>query len=352
MYSLSRHLRPALRLLALGLALLTYGPLQAAQPDAAVLRERLVLAGPPAPVSYALLHMLESGALKELAREVSFIPWSNPDQLRALVVKGQADFIALPTNVAANLYNRGARLRLLDVSTWGVLWIVSRKPGPLTLADFRQQEIAIPFRADMPDIVFSTLAERQGLDPQADFKLRYTATPMDALQLLLMRQVDHALLSEPAVSMVLRKSGSFPISLVAPELFRSVDLQAQWGELMGTAARIPQAGLAALGQASDDVALGQRVEAAYAHSNAWCHDNPQPCGEIVARHITLLDATAVADSLQAMPDHYANAEQARPELEDFFRLLLQRQPATVGGKLPEAGFYRIGDTEEPSLHSR
>ncbi|WP_373416380.1 ABC transporter substrate-binding protein [Pseudomonas sp. ABC1] len=336
---MTRHLLPALLLVATTLSLFAHASVTAAQGSAPPIRERLVLAGPPAPVSYALLHMLESGALSDLARDVSFVQWSNPDQLRALVVQGQADFIAVPTNVAANLYNRGADIRLLNVSTWGALWIVSRNPGPLTLADFRGEEIAIPFRADMPDIVFGTLAERQGLDPLKDFRLRYTATPMDALQLLLMRRVDHALLTEPAVSMVLRKTGSFPVSLVAPELFRSVDMQAQWGQLLGGPARIPQAGLAVLGKNRDDARLVERLETAYAHSNAWCNEHPQSCGELVARHIKLLDAVAVADSLQTLPRHHASAAQAREELESFFRILLQRQPQTLGGKLPDAAFY-------------
>lgn len=119
-------------------------PLQAAEPAP---RTQLVLAGPPAAVSFPLLHMMESGALAEVADEVSFRLWSNPDQLRALALDGKADFMAMPTNVAANLYNRGVDLQLTNVSVWGVLWIVSRNPDLNTLADFRGEEIAVPFRA-------------------------------------------------------------------------------------------------------------------------------------------------------------------------------------------------------------
>jgi len=64
------------------------------------MRERLVFAGPAASVTNPLIHMLESGALDDLARSTEFILWNNPDQLRALVIQGQVDFIAVPTNVA------------------------------------------------------------------------------------------------------------------------------------------------------------------------------------------------------------------------------------------------------------
>src|SRR5690606_3063676 len=109
-----------------------------------------------------LLHMIESGALADVAKRVEFSSWSNPDQLRALALGGKTNFMAMPTNVAANLYNRGVPLRLVNVSVWGLLWMVSRNPDMKTLADFKGKEIAVPFRADMPDIVFTFLAERSG----------------------------------------------------------------------------------------------------------------------------------------------------------------------------------------------
>ncbi|HWK55483.1 MAG TPA: hypothetical protein VNR18_13985 [Hyphomicrobiales bacterium] len=307
-------------------------------------RTRLVLAGPPAAVSFPLLHMIESGVLADVADEVTFVRWTNPDQLRALALEGGADFIAMPTNVAANLYNRGVELKLVNVSVWGLLWLVSRNPDLKTLADFRGEEIAVPFRADMPDILFTYLAERAGLDPRRDFRVRYTPTPIDAMQLLVLRRVDHALLAEPAVSMALRKTRSFPLSLVAPDLYRSVNLQEEWGRLLQREARIPQAGMAILGTASRDAALTARLESAYAASYRWCLAQATECGALVARHINLLTSDAVADSIAVLPDHYATAAAARPELEEFLQLLLEREPATVGGKLPDAAFYGIEPT--------
>ena len=302
-------------------------------------RKRLVLAGPPASVSNPLIHLVESGALADVAEHVEFVQWSNPDQLRALAMGGDADFIAVPTNVAANLYNRGVPLTLINVSVWGALWMVSRNNALHTLADFKGQEIAIPFRADMPDILFGFLSEKQGLDLRKDFKLRYTSTPMDAIQLLVMHQVDHALLAEPAVSMVLRKTQSFPLSIAAPTLYRSVNLQDEWARVLQREPRIPQAGIAALGAVRQDAALMAHVEQAYAASNTWCAEHPVECGKMVARHIPMLMPEAVADSICSIPRDYETATQARPELDYFYGVLFEREPAVIGGKMPDAGFY-------------
>lgn len=300
---------------------------------------RLVLAGPLAAVSFPLIHMVESGALAEVAETVEFVAWRDPDQLRVLALDGRADVLAMPTNVAANLYNRGAPLELINVSTWGILWLVSRDPAIATLADLRGEEIAMPFRADMPDLLFGVISEALGLDPRRDFKLRYVATPMDAVQLLVARRVDHALLAEPAVSMALRRTKSFPISVVAPELHRAIDLQAEWGRAFGRAARIPQAGIAAMGALREDRALVAAVHAAYRDSLAWCQANAAACGEMVAARIDMLSAEAVADAVAASPLEAVPAAEAREALEFLFSTLIARSPAIVGGRLPDDAFY-------------
>ena len=302
---------------------------------------RLVLSGPYAAVSNPLIHMVESGALSDVAESVEFQPWKDPDQLRMLALDGktQADFVAMPTNVAANLYNRGVKLRLINVTTWGVLWMVSRQNGLETLADFKGKEILMPFRADMPDIVFQILAEKQGLDPRRDFKLRYVASPLDAMQLLITRRVDHALLSEPAVSTALRKTRSFPVSVIAPELYRSVDLQQEWGRLMQREARIPQAGITVLGKAALNEALIEKFQKAYAASLKWCEDNADACGAMVAKRIEMLTPEGVADSIRVDNTRFVTAQDAKAELGFFFNLLHTRQPALIGGKLPADGFY-------------
>lgn len=300
---------------------------------------RLVLGGPGATVSAPLIHMVETGALADIASEVIFVSWRDPDQLRAMALEGQADVLAMPTNVAANLHNRGAPVTLLNVSTWGVLWMLSRSPDKKTLADFRGEEIAMPFRGDMPDILFQLLASHQGLDVRKDFRLRYVATPIDAMQLLIARRVDHALLAEPAVSMALRKTQSFPVGLVAPQLHRSADLQQEWGRVFGRGTRIPQAGIAAVGLLRERPALLARVEAAYAASLAACRARARECGEMVAKHVPALSPAAVADAIAVSQLEAVPAAQAREALTFFFEQLIARNPALVGGKLPGDTFY-------------
>ena len=303
---------------------------------------RLTLAGPSAAVSNPLIHMVDSGALADVAEVVEFVPWRDPDQLRVMALGRKADVLAMPSNVAANLYNRGAGVALLNISTWGSQWIVTRDAGRKTLAAFKGEEIAVPFRGDMPDIVLQLLAARQGLDPLRDFRIRYVPTPMEAMQLLITRRVSHALLSEPAVSLALRKTQSFPVGLIAPELHRGADMQQEWGRLYQRPARLPQAGIAAVGALRAQPEALAAVTRAYTQSLAWCRDNAMECGRMRARHIDLLTPEAVADAIAVSQMDAVPLPQAREELEFFFGQLMARNPGLLGGKLPAAAFYAPG----------
>ena len=301
--------------------------------------DKLILSGPMATVSHPIFHMIDTGALDDVAKNIEFIMWKNPDELRALTIRGKADFIAVPTNVAANLYNKGVKIKLLNVSVWGILGILTRDKTLKTLADFKDKEIAMPFRADMPDIVFEELVKAQGMDPKKDFKLQYLGSPIDAMQMLIMRRVDHALLAEPAISMALRKTGSFPLKLIAPDLYRSDMLENEWGKTFKVESKIPEAGMAAVGDILLNEYVIKRFNEEYKKSLQWYKNNPKEAGILAAKHVKMLDASGVTDSIEYVKLNDVNAKDAQKDLEFFYNVLKNNNPKSIGGKLPDENFY-------------
>lgn len=300
--------------------------------------DKIVVSGPFASVSHPILHMIETNALSDVTNKIEFKLWKNPDELRAIAIKGGADFIAIPTNTAAILHNKGVDIKLLNVSVWGILGMISRDNSLKTLKGFKGKKIAVPFRADMPDIVFKQLLKKEGLDPQKDFELLYVASPVDAMQMLIMRRVDHALLAEPAISMALRKTKSFPVSLVAPDLFRSVDLQEEWAKVFGTNGDIPQAGIAVMGNIKDEHII-KRFNEEYEKSLAWYKKNPKEAAALVIKTLDMLKEEGVADSIEHVRLKNVSAKDAKKELEFFFDILKAEDSKSVGDKLPQESFY-------------
>ena len=303
-------------------------------------RKSLILAGPPASVSFPLAHIVATQKLKDVADKVEFKIWMNPDQLRTLALDGKTGFMAMPSNVAANLYNKDIAIQPINISAWGILYMLSRDKSRTSLKDYKNEEVVIPFRGDMPGILFQILASKQGLDYKKDFKIHYVSSPIDAMQLLLMRRARHVLLPEPAVSMALRKSGSFPLKMVAPDLFRSMSFQQEWGNVFQRSAKIPQAGIVAVGDAAKDAQLKLKIEQAYTESLNYCLKNTDACSKEIAPYFEQLLPEAIADSLQVSGLESVRIDNAKTELEYFFGKLFEANPQLIGGRMPDAGFYR------------
>jgi len=299
--------------------------------------DKLVITGPVATVSHPFFKMIENKALSDVAKKVEFRLWKNPDELRAILLKNEAHIVAVPTNVAANLYNKDVDIKLLNVSVWGILEIVTRDKNIKTIDDLKGQQIVVPFRADMPDIVLQAIMIKAGFDPKKDFQIVYAPTPPDAMQMLILRRADNVLLAEPATSMAMRKTGSFPLKLIAPDIYRSINLQKEWGRVYGVEGKVPQAGIAVASKL--DANIVKRVEEEYKKALDWYKSNPTQAGVMVEKNIDFFSADAVGDSIGIVQLDAKSAFESKDDLEEFFKVLLEIEPKLIGGKIPDEGFY-------------
>ena len=301
--------------------------------------DKIVIAGPSATVSHPVFRMIENGVLNHYAKKVEFRLWNNPDQLRAMIINKKVDFVAVPTNVGAILYNKKQPIRLLNVSIWGILHILVRDPKIKTLHDLKGKTLVVPWRGDMPDIVLQTVMEKENLS-QKDIRLIYVSNPMDAAQQLIMRRQDNALLPEPAVSMVLRKTKSFPVSVIAPELYRGIDLQKEWGRAFGIEPKIAQAGMAVVGKMRQNDEVIEAFMKAYDEAAKWYKAHPKEAAKLVVKYTKMFNEEAIADSIAHVQLDVIPAKKAKEDTEFFFKQLQKRDPKMIGGKLPDEGFYR------------
>lgn len=305
------------------------------QPASSVRRAALTLAGPAAVVSYPLMHMAATGALDAHAGQVRFRLWQTADQLRSLLVNDGVDFSAAPCTLPALLRNRGMPVRLLNISVWGILWLVSRDPSVRTFADLAGRELLMPFQRDLPAVLLDTLLQAQEAQGGAPVRLRRTRDALDAIALMLDGQAETVLLVEPMASLLLKRGSQAP----GLSLHRAQSLEAAWRERFPAQPALPQAGIMAAAGVAADTALCDAVDAAYTRSAAWCIANPAACAALVHGHLPHVPADAIEDAIRVTRLDSRPAHAIRPELEALYRLLAERFPQALGGDLPDAGFY-------------
>lgn len=293
----------------------------------------LELATPPG-LPGVYLHRLQRSHPTLAGHRLALRTWRNPDQLRTWVAAGRIHGSASPTNVAANLHNRGFDVGLLDVSVWGLLYVlVADGDAGAGLAQLRGRRVGIPFRDDMPDVVFRRVLQAAGIDPQADLEAVYLGTPVEAAQMFLARRLDALVLPEPAVSLVRERAGMLGIALA------ELDLQMLWAERLGGEPRLPQAGtLCARALAEAQPGLVEALGAAMAEAVEWVATNPEAAAEAAADALDL-PASALAAALARARLAHRPARAARTALEAFLGRVAELEPDLIGGGLPGERFY-------------
>ncbi|HWQ87305.1 ABC transporter substrate-binding protein [Brevundimonas sp.] len=295
----------------------------------------LTLWGPPAGPTIVLAYAADLSLMDTLAEKVAVKAWRSPDELRAGLTSGTIQLSVMPLNTAASLYNRGQDVRLLNVMTDGLLYVVSpdaRITGPRHL---KGRSLAVPYRRDAPDVVLRSLLAFHGLVPGADVTIRNTGSPIEAVQLMLTGAVDAAFVPEPAASAAILGG-----RLVGKTVSRVIDVQHHWRAVVGDpAATLPQAGLAVKGLFHRDNAERlSRLNRVLADAAVAVNANPKAAARAAAGSLgmpaAILEAAIPFSNLRVV-----EAKAARPAIDRFFSTIAAADPAILGGRAPDEGFY-------------
>ena len=254
----------------------------------------------------------------------------SPQNTVARVLSGEVDIAALPSNVAAKVYNAGAPYQLAVVHTLGVLYLVSRDDEVSDWSDLPGREIGNIGRGANPDIIFRYLLRQNGLDPDGDVDLRfYNHTELAQLVIAGRREV--AVLPEPFVTRVLT---------AAPEAEVAIDFQEEWRKIKGADAEIGMGALVvkkSLVESNPDFV--RSFLRAYRESIRFVNEEPTAAGELIEKHQLGFTADNAASAIPRANIVFRPAPEARRALEEYLQVLLDFDPASIGGSLPDDGFY-------------
>jgi len=256
--------------------------------------------------------------------------------MRAGLSSGNMTAVIVPTYVAANLYNRGLGVRLANVMTKGLLYVVAPTGTVTDIASLKGKRVAVPFRNDMPDFIFRRLLVTAKLQP-SDITIDYSGTPPEAIQMLVAGRVDAALLAERASSAAILRA----MLAAGQTLERAIDCQKAWAAATGYTA-IPQAGLAITDKLASQIGAdgASALQAALENAVQSVNRNPAAAAAIAAPALEL-PAPVIERSIAFSNLVAERATRARNDLTALFETLAKDDLRIIGGKLPDDRFYAL-----------
>ena len=269
----------------------------------------VVLRGPSV---MAFAQWLEQPPVIE-GKRVAVTVAESPDIVQAALIKGEADIAVLPTISAANLYNKGVRLEMAGCPIWGTLYLVGRTGS-------NDSTIHIFGRGTTPDILTRHYLSDEGQQPPLNYVFQ---TAGEITQGLMAKKINRAVVSEPFLTIALRKDTTLQII---------ADLNRAGTSGMGFAqtAIVITPGLSASRDTLDSL---------LAESCRFANERPEEAIRILEDKKLFAPGMLTPEAIRRCRLDYKSSQEAQAEIDTFLRLIFQYEPKAIGGQLPDARFF-------------
>ena len=130
-----------------------------------------VLAGP---TGMGAAKLIADSKSEKTELSYNFTVDTNPPAVAASVISGEYDIAALPTNLAASLYNKtGGKVLCAAVNTGGVLYVLENGDTIHSVEDLRGKTVYSTGQASTPEYILNYILRKNGLEPGTDVTVEY-----------------------------------------------------------------------------------------------------------------------------------------------------------------------------------
>lgn len=294
--------------------------------ESSAMPEKIVIQAPLAPPTTPLFKFAKDGTLN--GAKLELIIYKSVEEATTRIAKGEADFTVLPLNVAAKLYNKQVDISLANVSTWGILYLLTTDNQVANWQDLKGKELYVGAQGSSPDVLTQYFISKNGMKSD-DIKLSYLSSP-EIAQLMINGLVKNAVLPEPQATQVIINNSQARIAR---------DFFADWQIFEGKEAKLPQAGMVVRNEfaASYPKAVSE-FQKAYQGAVEWTVANPAEAASLAAANMNT-PAPVFIKSMERTRLFFATGTEASVDVKTYLSRLLDISPDMVGGKLPDEKFF-------------
>jgi NitT/TauT family transport system substrate-binding protein len=290
-----------------------------------------ILNGPVAiPSAFMLEYLPDIGG-----GSVFFEKFADPTSLLPKMIKGEIDIGFLPANVAAKVYNSGnGALICVGISGNGNLSLITKDKNIKTLADLCGKKVTVAGQGATPEYLFRWLLDQNKIETGTGsdkVELDFSIPTANIAAGIISDKIQYAVVPEPFATVAMMKSAA---------VIRAINLQDQFAAIKGTGVTYPLTVMVVRKKfAESNADIVRAFTVAFNNSVQWTIAHPQKAGAYVQKHTLGLMAPVVANAIPYCNFIWIDTSVARPRIEQLLGIFLQFSPDSIGGKLPDTGFY-------------
>ncbi len=267
------------------------------------------------------------------SNEYTFEVSSAPDEVMAKLINGSVDIAALPTNVAAAVYNKSEQeISIAAINTLGVLHILERGDTIQSVSDLEGKTIYATGQGSTPEYVLNYILQKNNIQ---NVTVEYMAEHAELATALLSGDVNIALLPEPNVTAVLLKDNT---------IHQALDLTEEWNTTQLTNSLMPsQLAMGCIVARKDFIQNNtdafENFLKEYEESVNYVNNNISEAAELVQKYGIMDSATAAEKAIPNCNIVFIANDEMKNALQGFYQILFEANPKSIGGALPNEDFY-------------
>ena len=284
------------------------------------------------PTGIGAVNMWDKAEQGEGLENYHFTAVATPTEIVAKISSGEADIAAVSTNLASTLYHKtSGGVVILAVNTLGVLNVLDNTGAEIdSMADLKGRRIVTTGQGANPEYIINYLLRESGLDPEKDVSIEFKA---DGSELVTVWATDPeaAIIAPQPVATAIK--GKYEGSTLALSLTDEWEKVSPDSELMMGCMIVRRA---FLDEHPEAVATFlANYEASVSAANA----DPEATGALCEQYGIVAQAKMAQAAIPNCNLCYITGEALRDGLTGYLQVLLDANPASVGGSLPGDTFW-------------
>jgi len=290
------------------------------------------------PTGMGMVKLFSDNEAKTTANRYEPLIVGTPDEIVGKISSGEIDIAAVPTNLAATLYNKtSGKVQLLALNTLGVLNILEKGDTVKSIADLKGKTLYATGKGSTPEFILNYLLIQNGIDPAKDITIIYKTEHSELATLALSGQANLVLLPEPFVTTVLSKNAGFK---------SVIDMTDEWSattrktgikdSVLSMGCVIVRREFAEANKAAVDAFMAE-----YKTSISYVNESTAEASLLIAKYEIMASSALAKIAIPNCNITYIDGEVMKTQISNLYNVFFMADPKSIGGKLPEDDFYYI-----------
>lgn len=262
----------------------------------------------------------------------NFTVMAEPTDAVARLTNGTLDISALPTNVAASLYNKTGDIEIIAINTLGVLYILENGNSLGNISDLRGKTVYANGQGANPEYVLNYILRQNGLEPGTDVEIIFK-DPSEIAALMASGEAEICMLPVPHSTTVLMNNLNVRTVFDLTKEYKRVTDNDSVFTMGCVVAR--RDFIEAHPDAVDEFLTR------YKKSIDDINGDPEKYADAVVKHEITGSAEVAKAAVPSANMVCITGSDMFPALNGYYNVLFEADSASIGGALPDDGFYYV-----------